>query len=145
MTANHLTLKQALFVKEYIVDFNATRAAKAAGYSPKTAFTIGVENLKKPLIQALLATETKKRAERVERTADEVVLRLWRMHDIDFSDYPDKRQVKTIELLLRHYGLLNDKLQVGMDEATLNTILNTLPPEQAEKTKAALMAIAKKK
>lgn len=36
-------------------------------------------------------------------------------------------------------------LQVGLDEATLNTILNTLPPDQAEKTKAALMAIAKKK
>jgi hypothetical protein len=32
-----------------------------------------------------------------------------------------------------------------MDEATLNTILSTLPPEQAEKTKKALMAIAKKK
>ena len=35
-------------------------------------------------------------------------------------------------------------LQVGMDEASLNTILNTLPPEQAEKTKAALMAMLKK-
>ena len=36
-------------------------------------------------------------------------------------------------------------LQVGMDEATLNTILSTLPPEQADATKKALMAIAKKK
>jgi len=68
-----LTPKQALFVKEYIVDFNATRAAKAAGYSPKTAFTIGVENLKKPLIQALLAKEIKKRADRIEITQDRVL------------------------------------------------------------------------
>ena len=36
-------------------------------------------------------------------------------------------------------------LQVGMDEATLNTILATLPSEQAEKTKKALMAIAGQK
>lgn len=36
-------------------------------------------------------------------------------------------------------------LQVGMDEATLNTILSTLPPEQADATKKALIAKAKKK
>lgn len=49
------------------------------------------------------------------------------------------------EFLERTEGKVIDRLQVGMDKATLNTILNTLPPDQAEKTKAALMAIAKKK
>ncbi|NGP59995.1 terminase small subunit [Paenibacillus thiaminolyticus] len=37
---------------EYLRDFNATRAAIAAGYSKKTAHVIGWENLRKPNIQA---------------------------------------------------------------------------------------------
>ena len=82
-----LTPKQALFVKEYIVDFNATRAAKAAKYSPKTAFSIGVENLKKPLIQEAIQKEIEKRELRTERTADEVIDLLWKMVEYSLEDY----------------------------------------------------------
>jgi phage terminase small subunit len=46
----NLTEKQKIFCEEYVVDWNATRAAKAAGYSEKTAGAIGAENLTKPLI-----------------------------------------------------------------------------------------------
>lgn len=42
-----LTAKQRRFCEEYVYDWNATRAAKAAGYSEKTAYAIGIENLKK--------------------------------------------------------------------------------------------------
>jgi len=44
-----LTAKQQRFIDEYPVDLNATQAARRAGYSPKTAFVIGYENLKKDL------------------------------------------------------------------------------------------------
>ncbi len=37
--------KQAAFVREYLLCGNATQAALAAGYSPKTARVIGQENL----------------------------------------------------------------------------------------------------
>lgn len=47
--------KQAKFVAEYLVDGNATQAAIRAGYSPKTAYQSGAENLKKPQIAALLS------------------------------------------------------------------------------------------
>lgn len=46
-----LTDKQERFCYEYCIDFNATQAAIRAGYSNKTAFTIGSENLRKPYIQ----------------------------------------------------------------------------------------------
>jgi len=46
-----LTEKQRLFVAEYCKDFNATQAAKRAGYSERTAGQTGHENLKKPEIQ----------------------------------------------------------------------------------------------
>lgn len=50
-----LTEKQKLFCQEYIYDWNATRAAKAAGYSDDTARAIGAENLTKPLIQEYIS------------------------------------------------------------------------------------------
>ena len=46
-----LTAKEELFCYEYCIDFNASRAARAAGYSAKTAYMIGFENLRKPKIQ----------------------------------------------------------------------------------------------
>lgn len=49
-----LTGKQKKFCEEYIFDFNASRAAREAGYSEDTAGAIGHENLKKPEIQAFI-------------------------------------------------------------------------------------------
>ena len=45
-----LTNKQQKFVNEYLIDYNATQAALRAGYSPKTAYAMGWENLRKPEI-----------------------------------------------------------------------------------------------
>ncbi len=50
-----LTPKAQLFVAEYLKDFNATQAALRAGYSKKTAYSIGQENLKKPEIQTAIS------------------------------------------------------------------------------------------
>lgn len=52
-----LTLKQARFCDEYLIDLNATQAAIRAGYSAKTAYSIGGELLKKPEIQALIQNQ----------------------------------------------------------------------------------------
>jgi len=46
-----LTIKQRRFIEEYINDYNATRAAISAGYSEKTARSIGCELLTKPDIR----------------------------------------------------------------------------------------------
>ena len=55
-----LTGKQRIFIAEYVSDFNATRAAIAAGYSKNSAADIGYENLRKPDI-----------AEAIKRTIDD--------------------------------------------------------------------------
>jgi len=68
-----LTQKQILFCKEYIIDWNATRAAKAAGYSERTARKIGSENLTKPDIWKQIEREKKAREFRTEITADRVL------------------------------------------------------------------------
>jgi phage terminase small subunit len=49
-----LTRKQLVFVAEYIQHWNATKAAINAGYSEKTAYSIGHENLRKPEIKAAI-------------------------------------------------------------------------------------------
>ena len=49
-----LTEKQKKFCLQYITHWNATRAAKEAGYSEATAYSIGSENLSKPEIQAYI-------------------------------------------------------------------------------------------
>jgi phage terminase small subunit len=53
LTPKKLTAKQRVFVAAYLSNgFNATKAAIAAGYSAKTAYSIGSENLRKPEIKA---------------------------------------------------------------------------------------------
>lgn len=41
------TAKQTAFIREYVIDHNATQAAIRSGYSKKTAGMIGDQNLKK--------------------------------------------------------------------------------------------------
>ena len=59
-----LTAKQELFCQEYQLDRNATEAARRAGYSDKTAKSIGSENLTKPDIAGRLIELTKDRSEK---------------------------------------------------------------------------------
>ena len=49
-----LTEKQKRFIDFYIETLNASEAARRAGYSPRTAFRIGQENLQKPAIKSAI-------------------------------------------------------------------------------------------
>jgi phage terminase small subunit len=71
-----LTARQARFVEEYLKDGNATRAATVAGYSKKTARSIGAENLTKPDIAAAIAKAQAERTERTKVDIDYVLQRL---------------------------------------------------------------------
>lgn len=63
-----MNARQKRFCDEYLLDCNATQAAIQAGYSPKTAYSIGEENLKKPELK----TYIEQQLERIhnEKTAD---------------------------------------------------------------------------
>lgn len=65
-----LTPKQQRFVTEYLKCGNATEAAKHAGYSEKTAFRIGAENLQKPAIARALERAQERRNDRLELEED---------------------------------------------------------------------------
>lgn len=71
-----MNLRQKVFVKEYLLDFNATRAATAAGYSKKSARFIGNENLTKPYIQKAIQNSHETRLERLGISSDRVLREL---------------------------------------------------------------------
>ena len=71
--------KQARFVEEYLKDLNATQAAIRAGYSVKTAYRTGADNLKKPQVAEAIEEASKERSERTLVQADDVVRQLVRM------------------------------------------------------------------
>lgn len=81
-----LTPKQQLFIIEYLKDFNATQAAVRAGYSKKTAYSIGEENLKKPEIRKAITEKMEKRAQRLNVDADDVLRRLVEIDQMDLLD-----------------------------------------------------------
>jgi phage terminase small subunit len=82
-----LTDKQELFAKEYIVDLNATQAAIRAGYSEKTAKSIGQENLTKPDLQQYIQQLMDERSKRVEITADMVLREYAKLGFSNITDY----------------------------------------------------------
>ena len=68
-----LTAKQQRFVDEYLKDLNATQAAIRAGYSKKTAASIGQENLRRPEIEKALRSVAQERSQRTAITQDYVL------------------------------------------------------------------------
>lgn len=135
-----LTAKQQRFIDEYLVDFNATQAAIRAGYRKQNAYQIGSENLRKPKIQSEIARRQKDLQRRTEVSQDQVVRQLQRIAFADatvvcVTDFDnlteDQRaaiqgikptnfgweiklcdKIKALELLGRHIGMFNDKLEI---------------------------------
>lgn len=68
-----LTPKQKAFADYYIETGNATEAAKRAGYSKKSAYSIGDENLRKPVVSAYIRARMAEIDAGRIATADEVM------------------------------------------------------------------------
>jgi len=129
-----LTPKQALFVKEYLVDLNATQAAIRAGYSEKTAGVIGPENLAKPCIKDAIKEQLDKRMNKVEITAEYVLSTIKntiercaqaeQVIDKDGSPTGEYRfdsaaVLKGSELLGKYLKLFTDKTEVSNPDGTM--------------------------
>lgn len=132
-----MTPKQQRFIEEYLVDLNATQAAIRAGYSAKTAYSIGEENLKKPEIRDALKKARKQTTERTQITEDWVLNNLKAVAErcLQASPVLDKKgnpvMVETptgetvpafvfnsmganrsLELLGKHIGMFGDKVKI---------------------------------
>lgn len=131
-----MTKKQKRFCDEYLIDCNATQAAIRAGYSEKTAYSIGVENLKKPEIKSYIEQELKRIRDNNIADAAEVmkyltcVLRGESLAEIvvvegdgdgcssarRMNKAPDeKERLKAAELLGKRYSLFKDNMTLEIE------------------------------
>lgn len=70
---DELTPKQDAFVREYLIDLNATQSAIRAGYSAKTAKEQAARLLSNVNVQGAIQSGVSARAKRTEITADYVL------------------------------------------------------------------------
>ncbi|MCT3437385.1 terminase small subunit [Limosilactobacillus fermentum] len=121
-----LTLKQQRFVDEYIISGNATQAAIKAGYSKRSAYSVGQENLRKPVIKAAI---DKRNAEiESEKTADmtevmEYLTYVMRGEQTEsvatakgiYDNVPvsAKDRIKAAELIGKRHGAWTDKKEIS--------------------------------
>lgn len=93
-----LTGKQERFCQEYIVDYNATKAAKRAGFSEKSASTIGFKQLAKVAVQKRIGQLQESQEKRTQINADMILARIWEIANINLADaYNDDGSLKKIK------------------------------------------------
>lgn len=71
--SEELNTRQQMFVKEYLVDLNATQAAIKAGYAEKGAEVTGSKLLRNPKVSAVIEQAKQARNTALEITAQRVV------------------------------------------------------------------------
>lgn len=137
-----LTIKQKKFADEYIISGNATDAAKKAGYSEKTAYSIGNENLTKPVIKDYIEARMKKHEENLIASQDEILRYLTSLirgeqteqtlimngeygQDIADIEVSAKDRIRAAELLGKRWGTWTDKVDITADLAV--TFVDDVP------------------
>lgn len=110
--------RQRIFVREYRIDRNATRAAIKAGYSKKSAHVTGCNLLKNPKVAQDLMELTEKRLEKLELTGDMVVDELAALGFVKVA--PSKVGVKDKIAAL---GMLGKHLGIFAEDNKLNVVI----------------------
>lgn len=125
---NKLTLKQRKFVDEYIISGNASDAARKAGYSPRTAFRSGQENMQKPAVLAeikrrMAEIESHKIMDMTEAMQELTAIARGETTDEQLDNMGNKHQLKAnstarlraIELIGKRYSAWVDRKEVSGD------------------------------
>lgn len=122
-----LTTKQQAFIEAYLANgFNATQAALTAGYSEKTARSIGAENLTKPDI----ARAVQARIDAMTMSADEALIRLTQIGRGNLAEFltltveeiklrPDAHLLKKFKRTVKTFGKPDEPTEVDTLEIEL--------------------------
>ena len=112
-----MTHRQELFIQEYLVSLNATQAAIKAGYSPKTAYSIGQRLLKNvEVLQAINKVMNERKSTLI--ATREQRQEFWTSVMLD-TDTAMKDRLKASELLGKSEGDFTDKVQANISGMTL--------------------------
>lgn len=92
-----MTEKQKIFCEEYMLDLNAAKAAKRAGYSEDSAKSIGYELLNNDEVSEYIAGLMQARVEKCQTSAAEVLKEFLSVGMSNIQDYlDDDLEVKTL-------------------------------------------------
>lgn len=102
-----LTDRQIRFCEEYVKDENATQSAIRAGYSEKTAYSMGARLLKNVEIQNKIFNIRKDLAKSADITREDLLSELKKIGfaDIDYSMIQAKDKLKALDTIARMLGL----------------------------------------
>lgn len=96
--AEELTPMQARFVEEYLLDLNASQAAKRAGSKAKNLTVAGAEFLANPNVYAAIDAAKSERSEKTQIDAAWVLKRLAEEAEADVNDlYDDDGKMKPVK------------------------------------------------
>lgn len=85
-----LNEKQKRFCEEYVTDTNGTQAAIRAGYSEKTAYSIGFDLLKKPEIKEVIKNHREMTTEKTQITFEWKLDKLRNVVDVTSAMVQDR-------------------------------------------------------
>ncbi|WP_082034207.1 terminase small subunit [Cohnella kolymensis] len=126
-----LNPQQQMFADYYLVEPNATEAAKKAGYSEKTAYSQGQRLLKHVEVRAYIDEKMTERSEKLNIEAEWVLAKLVQVADRSMKaepvmkwDYEERALKETgeyqfdsqganraLELIGKHLGMFKDKIE----------------------------------
>lgn len=127
-----LTDKQRIFVDEYLIDLNGTRAAIRAGYSEKSAREIASQNLTKLNIQKAIEKAFNERKARVLVTQDDVVNGLLDEAKNKDEGASHSARVSAWAHLGKHLGMFTDKVEVsgGLAIDAISALMDDLADDE---------------
>ncbi len=142
-----MTAKQKRFCNEYLIDCNATQAAIRAGYSAKTAYSVGQRMLKNVEVKKYIDEQFEKlKNDNIADTQEimeyltsvmrgeqkeQVPLMYYDKQILEEKSASIKEILKAAELLGKRYSLFTEKMEL---ETTASVkIMDDIPCETGEK------------
>lgn len=121
--------KQKLFVQEYLKDKNGARAARAAGYSKRSAREQAVRLLSnasiKELVEAGMAKQLEKAEASAERTVKEIAdLAYQKLNKLEMKRFSGNK-IKALELLGKHFKVFTEVVES-------KSVVKEIPPTEEE-------------
>lgn len=136
-----MTAKQKRFCTEYLIDCNATQSAIRAGYSKKTAYSVGQRMLKNVEVKKYIDEQFEKlKNDNIADTQEimeyltsvmrgeqkeQVALMYYGKQILEEKSASIKERLKAAELLGKRYGLFADRLEV--ESSAMVQIVDDIP------------------
>ncbi|NJK84785.1 MAG: terminase small subunit [Bacteroidales bacterium] len=120
-----MNTRQSLFVSEYLKSLNATDAAIKAGYSKKTAYSIGERLLKNVEVAKKIMEQREKIEKNAELTVTDIVREI---REIALNAKSETNRLRAYDMLMKHLGGYSDlKLNINsLPDSDLDRVIDIL-------------------